>query len=247
VALSVLVYGQHAASMPVDIAIRIANSPRSYGCRARTTAAGEFVELLPGGVAYVDKARDIAFCSLDAVGFDAAAFYRGVVGGMPLGGAGPGRGHHLVPTSYPYAGLLRQVVRARALERMDPVSRACAGPWAPYEPVRGSHYWLYEDSAALHDAVDYIEAGLKPTTVPFVPGEHVGVEAVPLDGRLWQETFAAALATHDSAAPAVFTADIEYAIQFAVIRGGLQEAADGATGSADSSASTWPSTPSQRA
>ena len=109
VALSIVVYAQHASSMPIDTSWRLCDAQRAYGCRAHfdtatlsngaTTASRSgsieadtkltigarnvptLCELMPAGVACCDEFRSIYFCSLDAVGFDSRVFYANILGG----------------------------------------------------------------------------------------------------------------------------------------------------------------------
>ena len=200
--LSVCVYRQTATAMPVDCVLTIWGAPRPYVVRRRVAVTGLAEELVTDGVVYVDGARSLAFCSLDAAGFARSR--------APLCRLGDGR--VLVPRSYTYARLLRAVVMARQLEAMDALSRRCARALST-APLDGSDVLVFADAAAVDDAIAYIEHELVPHTRRVVDAQRPRFNATSLTHASWSEALDAKAST---SARTEFSASVNFRVYFVV-------------------------------
>lgn len=177
--LSLVVYRQDAASMPVDCLLSLWNAPRRYVIRRHVVVAGLAEELVTDGIVYVDDARSLAFCSLDATGFASES--------LPLSRLDDGR--VLLARTYRYAHLLRTVVAARELASMDALTRRTVRRRTQLStaPLEGSDALCFVDAAPLDDAVDFIERRLVPHTQRTIDPRQPRLSATPLAHASWAD------------------------------------------------------------
>lgn len=204
-----IVHSQRASHFPIDVCVRLFESP----------ATAEFVverfqdmtslhhALVPRALAYEHarppgRVRDpIRFCSLDAYGFPANI--REEIASLGAAVA--------LPRTLPYAELIRQVARARQLESLDAVSRACAPTDSLDGHCRvGATLHVYESRAWLDETLDFIERQLRPCGSLEYTEPLPSVR--PLGAATWQH---ALRATDNALLPA--RASLEAVLWFAVI------------------------------
>jgi len=241
--LSIRVYEQNAEHFPIDFSLYVLGAPRPYIVRHSLAVRDLDEELLPHGITYTNDVCNLAFCSLDALGFDeshllgetrqdsAADTLSGRV--APLM-AGARHEPILVPKSYVYASLLREVALATELERMDPLSRRCATRSSLlHGPLESSEAWLYENPRSLFDAIDFVRNRLVPATrhqfawqANSTPPPHFDAHA--FDRRSWPLALSpfsggsaprtpGSTASGRASVPSEFSATIKYMVYFADI------------------------------
>jgi hypothetical protein len=177
--LSLSVHSQMATSLPFDCMIRVCGAPRPYVIRRRVVLPSYSLdeELVTDGHIFIDEARGIAFCSLDARGF--------VADEVPHRRCGAGV---LVPRNYEYAALLCDVVLAHQLEAMDALSRRCVNRNALTQaPLEGSDALLFPSTSAFDAAVAYIERELVPHANRTIDASRSRFSVAPLEHATWTE------------------------------------------------------------
>jgi hypothetical protein len=179
VLLSLRVHSQTATLLPVDVLVRLCNAPRPYLVRRGATIHKTLDdELVTDSVQYTDRGREIAFCSLHAAGFVRADAPRRTRSDVVI-----------VPRTYRYAWLLRDVVLAQQLEALDPVSRACARRDSlTHAPLEGSDEFVFTDTPAYEAAVDYIDGHLAPFTRTKRLTRNVSFSVDTIVAEPWQAT-----------------------------------------------------------
>ena len=200
VPLSITVFEQQAARMPIDVAVTPLFATRPYIIRQREHVVDMNCEVMRPGQAYLQHVCSIAFCSMHALGFD-----RSVVEDFI-----DGEGVILVPKTYRYAELIRQVVMARQLERMEPLQRRCATAASLTDaPLELTSVWRYDDPMVFQDAIEYIDSVVaEPTRLRLAEPYQVTAEAAT--GRPWSE----ALSPHVGRRRTEFEATVRFGVFF---------------------------------
>jgi len=216
VLVDALVHAQHAASLPIDVVVRLAPPPaRELVVERRLELSTRRDRLLVEALAYeharpASSAEPIRFCSLDACGFERRAFEREL---RPLVAeahdsldtdARPDVGRVVLPRSTPYAELVRQVSRARQLESLDAVARACVlSDSIDGRCAVGSSLHVYESLEWLRASLDHVERVLAPAA--SLTRESLDEASVrPLDAATWRH---ALRHVDDAQLPALATLD----------------------------------------
>ena len=209
VILSLRIREQDARTFPIDFQLSLLGAPRPYVVQRRRHIAAMNVELITDGLAYMNEACSLAFCALDAANFSLTPTETITT---------TAAGHVVIPKCYRYAGLLREVVMARQLTRMDALTRSCATrSMLTDAPLESSSAWIYTNPDAFYEAVEFVQEQLLPcsrrTLSPTEPG---AFDAKPLssDTSSWTSKMAA-YAVVD--APKRFDASVQFIIHLASI------------------------------
>jgi len=206
VPLSITVFEQEAARMPVDVALTPLWATRAYVVRARENDEQMAVEIMASGQAYMQPVCNLAFCSMHAIDFDASVVDDFVSAtrddDAPI----------VVPKTYRYAELLRQVTMARQLEAMEPLQRRCATATSlDHAPMETSSSWRYDNRRAFLDAVEYVRRVAAPPSANRV-AEPYRMRCEPASGQVWAEALGPAVV--DEAGPRHFEATVRFGVFF---------------------------------
>jgi hypothetical protein len=204
--LSLRVVAQRARALPIDVALRLWQTPRPYIVRAGVDVLDGLDEELVTDGFLVPLTRysepTLACCALDAAGFErssAGIERRRMADGLELVSM-PRRARH--------APLVRALVTTATLERVHPVARDQARRAAHlYTPLDGSDVTVYTNARALDDALGFVETSLRPhaertlggarprfATLPLTLDSWVGAAALAIPGAdVWQATLTCVL------------------------------------------------------
>jgi hypothetical protein len=118
----------------------------------------------------------------------------------------------LVPKTYRYAELIRQVVMARQLEHMEPLQRRCATAASLTDaPLEMTSVWRYDDRVVFQNAIEYIDCVVaEPTRLRLAEPYQVTAEAA--SGRPWAEALSPHIVRDD--APNEFEATVRFGVFF---------------------------------
>ena len=204
VPLSMTVFEQQATRMPIDVALNPLFATRPYVIRQREKVVDMNCEVMRPGQAYMQQVCSLAFCSMHALGFDRSVVedFIGDDDGSPI----------LVPKTYRYAELIRQVVMARQLENMEPLQRRCATAASLTDaPLELTSVWRYDDRAVFQNAIEYIDCVVsEPTRLRLAEPYQVTAQAA--SGRPWAEALSPHIVGDD--APNEFEATVRFGVFF---------------------------------
>jgi len=156
VILSVRICEQDARTFPVDFQLSLLGAPRPYVVQQRRHVSNLNVELISDGVAFMNEPCSLTFSSLDALDFFISTSETI---------SQTADGHVVIPKCNQFAGLLREVVMARQLTRLDSLLRSCATrSMLTDAPLESTSAWIYTNPSAFFEAVEFIQEHLVPLT-----------------------------------------------------------------------------------